>query len=604
MTIKTEPTDQKCAHTKRISRRWLALAFIVPGSIALAAVLFIRSAVHAKPLDGHCGRPGPLPIVTDYCGCTWGQVLFRGQPVAGARVTLEFGSGVITSLITSTQVGLAPGGPYFTFEGYDYGLRRNNIATVTAEYNGQTVSRTFRSRPDDTDNEGEQEINLVIPDVGEWLPEPSAGYTLALKIIGNEVWMGGTAGLIRRELTANTVFTENTGLSSGVAALATDASGRVWALGITAQAAVRDGANWQALNTNLTGTQRALALASDGSLWAGGDSGLSRFDGTSWQAQPDFNGALPNQVMGLHTAADGSLWAAVWDGGVAQRQSNGTWLTYTVANSGLNSDRVGGLSETSAGLWFALDDYEVPPRQFGGLSFYSPTLNAWQTYTQVHGLPLRDTRSVAGAPDGTVWVTTLGGGVAHSIKNSNPLTFTVYAPVHGLRSATTSRIAVSGTHVFVATLNGVDRFEPTALGAPPVATIGQVSPISATTDTELYLAATGSDSDLDDRIVGYEWTSDLDGPVCSLITCTVSAPTSLLRAGAHTLSLRVLDDEGMWSSAVTRTLTVTMPVVPVTPTPTSTTASTATPTTTHAPTHTPLPGALPFRAFLPITIKQ
>ena len=529
------------------------------GGIVLASVmgigallLMVEGLAWARPLGRHCVRVGPLPIVK-YCGCTWGRVMFRGKPVANANITLSFGA------VTTTTVS-GPGGaesyPYYGIEGYDAGLHLDDVATVTAEYNGQTVTRVFRSRPDDTDVDGGQEINLVLPDVGEWLPEPSAGYTLAVKIIGNELWLGGAAGLVHRNLSSTTFIAEDTGLVDGVVAVTTDAIGRVWALGSTAQVAVRDGTTWTTMSTGLTDLQRALVLAGDGSLWAGGDSGLSKYDGVSWQPQPDFNGDLPDVVMALHSASDGSLWAATWEGGVARRAPNGTWFTYTVENSGINGDRVSGLAETSAGIWFALGDYVVPPQQFGGLSAYSPTINEWQTYTQAHGLPMLGARRVAAAPDETVWVSTLGGGVAHSIRNSNPLIFTVYPTTTGLRSELTSQIAVSGPHVFVATLNGVDRFESNVLGVAPVASIVQVSPISVTSGTLLLLDAAGSDPDEGGSILGYEWTSNLDGPVCSLITCTLAEPLTMLRPSTHILRLRVLDDEGMWSSVVTRILVV------------------------------------------------
>jgi hypothetical protein len=526
----------------------------------MALLMTLNSNTAAGIHGRYCGFPGPLPDPAIYCGCTWGYVLFRGQPVAGAKVSLRFGSVVVTR---TTNFGNVPPWPYYHFDGFNLGLRRNNVATVTVEYNGQTVTRVLRSRPDDTDLDGGQEMHLVIPDEGEWLPEPSDGYTLALELIGNETWMGGTAGLQRRALTSSVMLTEDTGLSSGVSALAQDAAGRAWALGNTTQAAVREGGAWTTMDTGLVGTQRALALASDGSLWAGGDNGLSRYDGVSWQPQPDFNGSLPNLVMALHSAGDGSLWVATWNGGAARRMPNGNWLTYTVANSGLNGDRVGGLSETSDGrMWFALGEYIVPPQSFGGLSVYSPIANTWTTLTQTHGLPWAGARSVATADDDTVWVSTLGGGVAHAIKNSDPPTFTAYYTSDGLRSNMVSRIATRGMHVFVSTVNGIDRFAPNALGAPPIATIEQVSPISITTtntDTLLYLDAEGRDPDDDARILGYEWTSDLDGPVCSLVTCTVDSPAAILRIGAHQLRLRVLDDEGMWSSVVTRTLVIAEP---------------------------------------------
>ena len=60
------------------------------------AVLYICSEVLAAPLQPqalHCRGAGPMPL--NWCGCTWGEVLFQGRPVPGVAVTLTFGSGAV-----------------------------------------------------------------------------------------------------------------------------------------------------------------------------------------------------------------------------------------------------------------------------------------------------------------------------------------------------------------------------------------------------------------------------------------------------------------------------------------------------------------------------
>lgn len=66
-------------------------------------------------------------------------------------------------------------------------------------------------------------------------------------------------------------------------------------------------------------------------------------------------------------------------------------------------------------------------------------------------------------------------------------------------------------------------------------------------------AAVDGDSD-GSGVVSYEWLSDLDGPLGSEAIFTL--PSSLLTPGAHTITARALDDEGMWSQPVTIKLTV------------------------------------------------
>ncbi|RME91635.1 MAG: hypothetical protein D6766_11605, partial [Verrucomicrobia bacterium] len=62
----------------------------------------------------------------------------------------------------------------------------------------------------------------------------------------------------------------------------------------------------------------------------------------------------------------------------------------------------------------------------------------------------------------------------------------------------------------------------------------------------------GAGTDADGTVVGYEWTSDIDG----LLSTEASFSTSSLSVGTHTISLRVRDDDGIWSTKVTELLYV------------------------------------------------
>jgi hypothetical protein len=57
-----------------------------------------------------------------------------------------------------------------------------------------------------------------------------------------------------------------------------------------------------------------------------------------------------------------------------------------------------------------------------------------------------------------------------------------------------------------------------------------------------------------ERIVGWDWSSSLDGPLCTTAACTL--PYDLFSAGSHAIALRVQDDEGVWSAPMTKTMTV------------------------------------------------
>lgn len=120
-------------------------------------------------------------------------------------------------------------------------------------------------------------------------------------------------------------------------------------------------------------------------------------------------------------------------------------------------------------------------------------------------------------------------------------------------------LVVGGGTAVAATPAGLDRLDPAATsGAPPVAQITDVSPLTLTAGAMLTLNGGGWDGDEGgSRVVAWDWSSSLDGPVCTSDTCTL--PHSLFAPGAHVIALKVQDDEGMWSEPVLETVVVKEP---------------------------------------------
>lgn len=84
----------------------------------------------------------------------------------------------------------------------------------------------------------------------------------------------------------------------------------------------------------------------------------------------------------------------------------------------------------------------------------------------------------------------------------------------------------------------------------PTATIVTVDPTETDEDEEIYFHGFGSDSD--GMITAYQWSSNKDGVLSSESTFT----TSTLSSGTHTISFKVKDNGGTWSSAKTITVKV------------------------------------------------
>ena len=91
---------------------------------------------------------------------------------------------------------------------------------------------------------------------------------------------------------------------------------------------------------------------------------------------------------------------------------------------------------------------------------------------------------------------------------------------------------------------------------PPTAAIDSITPSPALPGQSVTF--TGHGTDTDGTIAAYEWSSSING----VFGNTASFSTSSLSEGTHTISFRVQDDDGAWSSSVTQSLTVGTPPPP------------------------------------------
>jgi len=97
---------------------------------------------------------------------------------------------------------------------------------------------------------------------------------------------------------------------------------------------------------------------------------------------------------------------------------------------------------------------------------------------------------------------------------------------------------------------------------PPTAYIDTISPNPAGQYASILFSGHGTDPD--GTITGYYWQSSIDG----LLSDTSSFYSLYLSVGTHTITYKVKDDDGVWSSPVSKTLTIivnTPPYKPSTP---------------------------------------
>jgi len=263
-----------------------------------------------------------------------------------------------------------------------------------------------------------------------------------------------------------------------------------------------DGTNWRQLDKDrsvlTTNRVQAVLVGSEGSIWAGTDAGLfrfnrngagavfdrastsnglgsdnvtslagrraggvvwmshprqgaSRFDGQSWERVRSDNTRLPNsdvrQVRAVRGTTSGLSFATAIGAALYDEDAN-TWFFYNTDTSAIVSNDITAVEAGADGaLWFGTGNAGV-----------SRTLNplTWNHFGTGEGLASNNVRDILVASDGTVWVAT-AGGVSWFRNNEFSTANVVNA---GLPSNSVRALAEdSQGHIWVATDGGVGRFD-------------------------------------------------------------------------------------------------------------------------------------------------
>lgn len=529
--------------------------------IVLLVCLFLTLFMTTKPAlamteGAHCIGSGPLPLADpDFCGCTWGAVYYRGMPVSGARVSLSYGGQQITTISQQTTVEAYP---FYSLTGLKLGASKGDIMTLTVAYAGQQITRTLKAWPEGT---GEQQVALALPAQGTWRTWHVDSYTHTVAAVGDQLWLGGTRGLLALNLTQQTSTTLSLPWSEpAVVALAFAANGTGWAAG-PHHLAHFDGTNWQNETPPFAATLRTLALQGD-TLWVGGgdsSGALAQYDG-GWQT----TNRIKKPITTL--SVEDGFWLGSWGDGVEWYHGDGAdleqgWTQYRVAG-GLASDYVLSSIAGDGMLWFGTQPYLISAGVAGGISRYNLGTDTWQTYTTTHGLPVNSDPQLPNAPAPIMALT---------LDDRQQLWAGSQTGVYRLATATqwvkeqTSpsalrRLAAYGSGVVAIENDGsLLQFDPNQQVAAPTPVQFINPPTRVAQNQILTLQASIQSSiqaGLDNaRILAWDWRSDREGPLCTTAsTCTL--PASQLAPGRHTIRVAVQDENGQWSAATTTQITI------------------------------------------------
>lgn len=207
------------------------------------------------------------------------------------------------------------------------------------------------------------------------------------------LWIGTWAGVSRFDLKTGKFKNYVKELvNEWVYGIGIDARDRVW-FGTEGGVSMFDGKKWSSW-THKDG----LGAPNSQQLAASTNTGLGtrlRHDlSVSDEGKPTFN---PNYVFAIHVAADNTVWAGTWGGGVS-RFDGVRWTNFT-AKDGMAGNIVYSIAQDKSGaLWFGTDK---------GVTRYDG--KRWASIGKAQGLLENHVYALAVAPDGEVWAGTKRG---------------------------------------------------------------------------------------------------------------------------------------------------------------------------------------------------
>ena len=216
----------------------------------------------------------------------------------------------------------------------------------------------------------------------------------------------------------------------------------------------------------------ALHRDSRGRLWAGTNSGLSRFDGDGWQF---FQTGLPNQkISAIHSTRDGSIWIGTAGAGAAHLKFNVTdpregsasedeagrderppLITIYTTRDGLLHNRIAGIQEDRDGnIWLAGGVPSSPSPEPGGLSRFDG--KSFTNFTSSKASFIDHVRAFLIAADGSLWT----GGLA-GITRLDPYSLVTFGSADGLDDGVVRDLLVSPDGECWANINNamISRFD-------------------------------------------------------------------------------------------------------------------------------------------------
>ena len=236
---------------------------------------------------------------------------------------------------------------------------------------------------------------------------PSNNITVLCESRNGDLWIGTGGGLARLSGGRLSIISGAQLPNKMITALAEDANGQLWVATAAGLAIVKDDVVSRPVAREGLPSQvvQSLAAGRDGSIWIGTDgAGLFQYRSGHIRQFGASAGVPSSKISAVYEDRNGSIWVGTPEGAYGRlfngraefdAQEHGAVTAFFEDREGnLWIGRIGGVEELADG--------------------------AVVTSSRAQGLPGDDVKSVAAAPDGTIWTATRGGvtslGVVHPLS--------------------------------------------------------------------------------------------------------------------------------------------------------------------------------------------
>ncbi len=244
--------------------------------------------------------------------------------------------------------------------------------------------------------------SAFVPVAGETIFETSLPSAIGLDGSG-QLWVGTFGGQLYTLIADTWAPDAFSGVASEkITAIVTDANNTLWVAtedGVFSQTET----DWEKLTTETLPSENVRALVSDAGagIWFGTRKGLVSKIGPQFRTYVTEDGLESNLIQDLVITEDGVLWAATFDGGIANYDADDGWQSITVDDGLVTNDIWTLATGPDDALWLGTQDSGV-------MVFTDDDI---ETYTVADGLANNTIYAIAPGPNDDPWLSTAQQGL-------------------------------------------------------------------------------------------------------------------------------------------------------------------------------------------------